>query len=211
MEDQVMDIGYQGISVRPGAHIACIYHDTNQAVAVVAKILAAGLKNGQNCFYCGPEENIKVLQNCLITEGVDSEKAIQDRALRIQTDRDKLLAEGKFAPDSLIAILHGFIKEALDGSSRPARVAVDLSWLTSGIPGRERLLEFETKADELFSARDVRVLGLCIYSMNDLNSDELYELMEHHPITIISDKLRINPYHGQYRDRMENHGESLVH
>jgi hypothetical protein len=195
-----MDIGYQGLSVRPGVHMALMYHDTRQAMSVVARILATGLKQGDGCLFCGSSENAKTLRACLVAEGIDPEKAVENNSLRMLTEKNELLTDGKFNPDTLTALLHGFIKQALDIDDRPARVVVDLSWLTSGVPDSQRILEYEHKTQELFSIPDVRVLGLCLYAISKLNSDDLFALLQCHPIAIVGENLRINPHHNQGPD-----------
>lgn len=200
MEGRKMDIGYEGISIRSGIHMALIYHNVDMAIKVFTKVLAVGLKVGHKCFFGSSPEKAKALKSSLVSAGVDVEKAIKEGTLQIVTDRNELLPDGKLDPDGLIAMMHGFIKEALEIGERPARVIMDMSWIAGGVSGNRQLLEYEAKAGELFNNPDMQVLGLCAYSMSDLQSDDLYELIEYHPITIIGENLRFNPHYGNYRE-----------
>jgi len=195
-----MELGYKELSIRPGAHVALIYHDQNKGMAVVSSILAAGLKLGDGCLFCGPSDKAELLKDCLVDEGIDIKQALRKSHLELLSNKQQLLSEGVFDPDELISVLHGFVKETIEDEDKSARVVIDLDWLAEGVPGENRKAEFEAKAQEIFGVPDTPVIGLCMRSLKTIRTNELIKLLQLYSISIVGESVNINPFRSRDRE-----------
>ena len=191
-----MEIGYRGLSVRPGVHMVLVYHGIDRAMAIVAKVLAAGLKQGEKCFFLGLPENVELLGRWLATEGIDVHEQTGGGNLELVSDRARLCAGRGFDLDGLTASLHAFIKDAVASRGKPVRIVIDPGWLAGGA-SRKEIHELEEGLDELFSVPDLPVLGMCMHSMEDTTSEELVSLLEMHSLAIIGENIRLNPHYAR--------------
>ncbi len=192
-----MNIGYQGLTVRPGAHMVVVYHDPASVMRIASQIIARGLHQAQRCLFCGSRENAETLRKCLVAEGHDPEEALKNGRLELLTDKDDLLSGGEFDPDTVIELLHGFIKDGIESGHRAVRVITDMAWLAGDLKDISRRREYESRADELFNVPDLPVLGVCMYPLGQVSAEEVIELLQQHPIAIIGESIRINPHYWQ--------------
>ena len=61
------------------------------------------------------------------------------------------MLEGVFDPDGMICLLEKETRRALDEGYSALRLTGEMSWALQGLPGSERLMEYESKLNTFFS------------------------------------------------------------
>ncbi|PLS84093.1 MAG: hypothetical protein CYG60_19775 [Actinobacteria bacterium] len=125
--------------------------------------------------------------------GADVE-GIEGEALLFLTDRDPLLANGgsEFDPDHLLDAIKGLFTATVEAGYKGLRLSADVPWLTRDVPGGERAMEFEAKADELVNVPGVPLLAICQYRLGDLDPEDSLAILERHPLTLVGGRVHQN-------------------
>ena len=178
----------QAISV--GAHV-CAMHETPDAVlGVLSSTFAAGLARGERCVLVAPEASAAEVRRLLREEGVDVDNA-EGESLLFMTDRDPLLANGgtEFDPDHLLDAIKGLFTATVGAGYNGLRLSADVPWLTRDVPGGERAMEFESKADDLVNVPGVPLLAICQYRLSDLDPEDSLAILQRHPLTLVGGRV----------------------
>ena len=194
-----MDIGYRGLTVRPGLHLISVYQDLQEAMAIVSSILGAGLKQEDMCLVLGSPKHARALDTCLGFQKLDSQELVKCGRLQVLSTREQFLHNGFFMPDNILPMIRQFIRQAGDINQLPARLVIDPVWLMGGRFDCRQALDLESKLHEIVGVPDRQVLAVCMYDMNSLDAEDMIKLLNNHPLAIIDESVRINPYHCEYR------------
>jgi hypothetical protein len=75
------------------------------------------------------------------------------------------------------------------------RLSADVPWLARNVPGEERVMEFETKADEVVNVPGVPLLAVCQYHLSEVDTEETMEILNRHPLTLIGGRVLVNEHY----------------
>lgn len=184
--------------INVGAHV-CAMHETPDAVlGVLASTFAVGLERGERCVLVAPEASAAELRRLLMEKGVDVQNA-EGEGLLFLTERDPLLAnEGtEFDPDHLLDAIKGLFMATVEAGYSGLRLSADVPWLTRDVPGGERAMEFEAKADELVNVPGVPLLAICQYRLGDLDPEDSLAILQRHPLTLVGGRVHENKTYRQ--------------
>jgi hypothetical protein len=125
--------------------------------------------------------------------GIDVVAAESSGDLLFLTDRDALLKNGdEFDPDHLLGVIKDLFGRTLEAGYAGLRLSVDVPWITRNVPGADRALEFEAKADEIVNVPGVPLLALCQYRLSETEPEDTMEIMERHPLTLVGGRIHVN-------------------
>lgn len=109
------------------------------------------------------------------------------------TDQSVLLKDGsEFDPDYATEAIKSLFGETVEAGYAGLRLSADVPWLTRGVPGAERAMEFEEKADEIVNVPGVPLLAICQYRLSDLDPEDSIETLERHPLTLVGGRIHVN-------------------
>ncbi len=105
-----------------------------------------------------------------------------------------MLANGgsEFDPDHLLDAIKGLFTATVEAGYKGLRLSADVPWLTRDVPGGERAMEFEAKADELVNVPGVPLLAICQYRLGDLDPEDSLAILERHPLTLVGGRVHQN-------------------
>ncbi|MDP9455777.1 MAG: MEDS domain-containing protein [Actinomycetota bacterium] len=191
MSDAIPFTQSQAINV--GAHVCAMHQSPDAVLGVLASAFAAGLARGERCVLVAPEASATEVRRLLRGGGADVE-GIEGEALLFLTDRDPLLANGgsEFDPDHLLDAIKGLFTATVEAGYKGLRLSADVPWLTRDVPGGERAMEFEAKADELVNVPGVPLLAICQYRLGDLDPEDSLAILERHPLTLVGGRVHQN-------------------
>ncbi|QIN77356.1 hypothetical protein GBA65_01205 [Rubrobacter marinus] len=183
----------QAQSISVGAHVCAMHEAPGAVLGVLASTFAAGLERGERCVLVAPESSASEVRRRLREEGVDVE-TVEGEALLFLTDRDPLLANGgtEFDPDHLLDAIKGLFTATVEAGYNGLRLSADVPWLTRDVPGGERAMEFESKADDLVNVPGVPLLAICQYRLADLDPEDSLAILERHPLTLVGGRVHQN-------------------
>lgn len=176
-----------------GAHVCAIHDDPDGVLRTLGLMFRAGLDRGERCAYVAPEEAADKVRRIMEDTGVDVVGAESGGDLLFLTDRDAILKDGnEFDPDHTLETVRGLFAETLQGGYAGLRFSADIPWLTRNVPGRERVMEFEAKADEVINVPGVPLLALCQYRLSEVTPEDVMEILKRHPLTLIGGRVHLN-------------------
>ena len=183
----------QAQAINVGAHVCAMHESPDAVLGVLAKTFAAGLQRGERCVLVAPEPSAREVRRLLAEDGIDVQGA-EGGGLIFMTDRDPLLANGgtEFDPDHLIDAIKGLFVATVEAGYSGLRLSADVPWLTRDVPGGERAMEFESKADELVNVPGVPLLAICQYRLADLDPEDSLAILERHPLTLVGGRVHQN-------------------
>ncbi|MFJ4680324.1 MULTISPECIES: MEDS domain-containing protein [unclassified Kitasatospora] len=169
---QVRDMGQ-------GDHLCLAFDDDEEQRRVVTAYLRDGLERGERVVYYADQCTPRQVLDWLREAGTDPGEALSDGRLQVTTAGAGYLAAGPFDPDAMVAALNREVADALAAGYTGFRVSGEMGWALRGVPGAERLAEYERKVDAVFAAG--RASAICQYDARRFDAAALHAFGRAHP------------------------------
>ncbi len=179
--------------ITPGEHLCCMYLTDEEHRDIVVSFIRDGLQRGDKVVYITDSSTQETVLHYLHQAGLDSDRYTQSGQLVFMSSWDTYLQEGKFDPDYMIQFLSRETDKALEEGCSSLRLTGEMSWALRGLPGSERLMEYEAKLNQFFSQN--RAIGLCQYDMRRFESKTLLDVLDTHPLVFVGKKCYDNIYY----------------
>lgn len=193
-------LGFEGISVSPGDHLAHFYQTPEEARDLRTSYLATGLQLGDRClFMVADDEEAERLVADLEARGRDVASALE--AGQLSLDR------GRSSPRELRELLQTTLEEVGTEDSF-LRWGGDMTWALDRMELSRDLLRWET-ACNLEATRDV--VYFCQYSLRDFPGSVVLDALRTHPLCIIGRSVQQNSLYedpGEFLQELENRPET---
>jgi signal transduction histidine kinase len=168
-------------------HKCLIYDgDPSEQLPVVIPFLLDGLQNHWRCLYLGSPEMVRMIDSALTRHGVEAAHEMQHGSLILSSDRSHL-AQGTFEPrmmiDSLSAMVDTAVQEGFEGLCATG----DMLWELGTSKNFDRLLEYETRLEQLFREKPLR--GICQYQRDIVPDQAVRDALATHRSAFIGDVL----------------------
>jgi PAS domain S-box-containing protein len=177
----------------PGDHLCCMYMTEEEHRAILTPFIRGGLEKGHKVFYVVDVRTAETVLNYLKEEGISIDEYLSSKQLVIADSRDTYIKEGRFDPDSMLALLGKETEKAVQEGFKALRVTGEMSWALRDKPGSERLMEYEGKLNQFFPKNEA--IGLCQYDMRRFEPEVLLDVLATHPIAIVRNKCYDNMYY----------------
>ncbi|MFO8033608.1 MAG: MEDS domain-containing protein [Candidatus Bipolaricaulota bacterium] len=102
-------------------------------------------------------------------------------------------SEGEFDPERMIALLRQETERAREEGYAALRVTGEMSWALRGLPGSERLIEYEVMLNQFLPGS--ACIGLCQYDRRRFSPEVLLDVLRTHPIAVIGTEVYDNVYY----------------
>lgn len=189
-----VELGFTTESLPAGTHMCLLYSDESERRSVISKYLR-----------CGIEGREKVSYFADILSPAETRAWLGDMGVKLPDDESFYLApavqtycpDGKFVPDQMIEGLKVLYNAAMAEGYPHARASGEMTWALKGIPGSERLIEYEALLNEAFSTHPV--IGLCQYDVNKFSGAAILDVLKVHPMMIVNGQIVRNPYYVETR------------
>ncbi len=191
-----MERGYKIYDINelnPGDHLCVIYETDEEHKALITPYLRSGLENHEKVFYIVDARTSEVVLNYLRDDGVDVDPYLESGQLAILTVSESYMKGGVFDPDGMIKMLREETEKALKEGYSALRVTGEMSWALRGLPGSERLIEYEAKLNEFFPNN--KALAICQYDSRVFEPEILLDILTTHPIAVIGTEIYENFYY----------------
>jgi hypothetical protein len=165
--------------MQPGDHYCGIYRTDDDWRAIIVDFIRAGVARHEKMIYLVNVTSVDQLKSTLAAAGVEVDSLIESGQLRIVTAKEAYLQDGQFDPDRMIALLDEETDKALAEGYTALRATGEMTWALAGEPGSERLVEYESRVNELFAKK--KVYGLCQYDRRRFDSEMLLDILHVHP------------------------------
>ena len=179
--------------IQPGDHLCCIYSSEEEHRDLLTPFMASGLQRNQKVIYIVDARTAEAVLGYLKEAGTDPEPFVESGQLSILTVSESYMASGVFDPDGMIELLRSETGKALSEGYDALRVTGEMSWALKGLPGSERLIEYEVKLNEFFPGSSC--LAMCQYDRRAFQPGILISVLATHPVAVIGTEICENEYY----------------
>ncbi|HXG55051.1 MAG TPA: MEDS domain-containing protein, partial [Vicinamibacterales bacterium] len=130
-------------SVGQGDHLCMYYDSTEQRSAVVAEYVRLGLEKNERCLCVADEQALPGIVLALSRAGVEVPHERRRGRLLLLSPRDAHLQGGRFDAEGMMTLLDDAVEQAVDDGFNGLRAVGDMSWILDGVPGTDRVFEYE--------------------------------------------------------------------
>ena len=181
-------------TLKPHDHLSLIYESQEEWRAAVVPFIAMGLKRGEKCCYFADAHTAEQLHSYLQAEGVDVASAEASGQLVILCESEAYTKEGSFDPDLMISLLITETEKAVAQGYPALRLTGEMTWVLHGLPGSERLLEYEAKLNRDFYSK-YPALGICQYDRWKFDPEVIKGVIMTHPLLVRGNNVYRNFYY----------------
>ncbi|MHC4179496.1 MAG: MEDS domain-containing protein, partial [Planctomycetota bacterium] len=194
--DEKLEQKLEGL--KPGDHLCCIYETDEEHRALLTPFMTQGLDQGEKVVYIVDVRTSDDVLGYLREEGLDVERYLKAGQLRVLSAAESYTRETVFDPDGMISLLESETGRALAEGFSALRVTGEMTWALRGLPGSDRLLEYEAKLNEFFPQK--RCLAICQYDKRRFKPGLLMDILAAHPLAVIGTRLFDNFYYMPCKD-----------
>ena len=179
--------------LKPGDHLCQIYETEEEHRKLLTPYLIQGLRNNEKVFYIVDTHTAEVILEYLNSEGFDPNPYLDSGQFSIITRNESYVKEGNFDPDRMIELLRSETEKAIKEGYGALRVTGEMTWALRGLPGSEKLIEYEAKLNDFFPGS--KALAVCQYDRNQFSPEILLNILKTHPIAVIGTEICDNPFY----------------
>lgn len=189
------ELGFTSELYPAGTHMCLIYSDERERRRIIGEYLDSGFRGGERVSYfadmMAPEEVRAWL------EGMGVELPGDD-AFSIRAAEQTYCPLGEFVPQGMLDTVRGFHGQAREDGYERSRVSGEMSWALRGIPGSDRLMEYESLLNDVLVTHPVT--AICQYDANRFDGAAILDVLKVHPMTIVHGQVVPNPYYMKPRE-----------
>jgi anti-anti-sigma factor len=165
--------------LRPGDHRCVGFHSDDDQREVMSAFVRDGLTGGQRVVYVAGEESPARLRAWLDDRGPSLDTFLASGQLVLSTAERTYYPDGRFDSDLAIEMLVEAAGAAAALGYRGIRLASEMAWALRGVPGTERVLEFEAGLQRrLVDSRTATMV--CQYDLRLFTLEELVDVERLH-------------------------------
>jgi PAS domain S-box-containing protein len=177
----------------PGDHLCCIYRSEEEHRQVITPFVEHGLQENHKVIYIVDIHTAETVTDHLKDGGIDLDAYNESGQFQLFTRHDTYTSGGSFDPDAMIELLQQETDTALSEGYDALRVTGEMTWALTGLPGTERLIEYENKLNRFMPKN--RCIAICQYDKNRFSPDILLDVLRTHPYAIIGTNIYENFYY----------------
>lgn len=192
-QPQEMDMGFTKERFPEGIHMCLIFDRDDDRQRIISEYMSAGLKQGEQVRYFTDISNPEDIRSWLLETGVDLPEARENGPFSILNAQSGYCPNGQFDPQEMINRMLPRYKLAKEAGYNGLRSCGEMTWALKGIPGSDRLLEYEVLLNTVIA--DFPHSGMCQYDARRFDGATLFNVLKIHPWMIVRGKIVQNPYY----------------
>jgi hypothetical protein len=180
-----------------GTHICYLYNSDDERRQILPLYARQALAGNEAFNYVADvpsEEDLPRVLECLDLAAAARERPEQ---MECVISAEGYYPTGRFDPDDMIGRLREAYEECQANGMAGARFAGEMTWALRGIPGAERILECETRINDLIKEAPMTIM--CQYDLTKFDGGLIYDVLNAHPVVIVGGHVLRNPFYQNYR------------
>ena len=189
-------LGFTDEPYPEGTHLCYLYNSDEERRQILPLYAREALAGGEGFNYVADVPSQADLPRVL--ERLDLAFALRERPGQAEAviSAEGYFPDGRFDPDDMIARLReAYVQSQANGLSG-ARFAGEMTWALRGIPGADRILEAESRINELIKEAPMTIM--CQYDLNQFDGGLIFDVLNVHPLVIIGGHVLRNPFYQRY-------------
>ena len=188
-----ISLGLGGDLYPEGGHICGLYGDARDRKRILRSFVHSGLDAGEAVEYVADVASADDLERVLHALGIVAPDAAARCRLTVRPTAATYFPDGHFAPGPMLEHLRDTYVHAIAEARAGARLAGEMTWALRGVPGAERLPEYEARINELVESHPVTVL--CQYDTSSFDGATIFAALAAHPMLIVRGQILRNPFY----------------
>ncbi|KQQ97458.1 MEDS domain-containing protein [Massilia sp. Leaf139] len=185
-------LGFTDERYPEGTHICYLYNSDEERRRILPLFARHALLEDEVFGYLADVATHAELAHA--AAALDLTQALRGPADRVQllTTREGYYPDGSFDPDGMLARLRAQYVQAKAAGAAGARFAGEMDWALRGVPGREHIIECESRINELVKETPITVM--CQYDLRKFDGAMMFDVMNVHPVMIVGGHILRNPF-----------------
>jgi len=175
-----------------GTHICQIFSEEPEREEALTAFLLAGLLDGDRAACFSEKLDPAALAVTLGRHGLDPEALAAEGRLALAGTREVYFQDGRFDPDRMLQRLDLAYEDAAE-AGRHFRVIGEMSPEVCGVPGGDRLMEYECRVSLLIQEKPVT--AVCQYGAAGFDGATLMDVLRVHPMMVVRGEVVHNPFY----------------
>ena len=192
-----VSVGFTQRKFPAGTHMCFMYDSDAERRRVIAGYLAAGVEAGERVTYFADADTEGAMR-WMAEAGVAATAIEEGGHVHVAEAGATYCPGGCFSPDVMFDTLRGFSSAGREAGYRGARVSGEMAWALRGMPGSERLLEYEAKVTDVLA--ECEVTAICQYDAAAWDGATLLHVLRVHPMMVVRGQVVENPFFMQPDD-----------
>lgn len=193
MRDPASELEQRLWRLQAGDHLCCLYASEDEHRALLSPFMRQGLERHEKVLYIVDDHTAGQILAYLDADGVEVAPYLQRGQLTILSSDKAYMSAGRFEPERMIALLRSETERAVAERYKALRVTGEMSWALKGLPGSDRMVEYEAKLNTFFPGS--QCLAICQYDRRRFDPHVLLEVLETHPLAVIGTEVYDNFYY----------------
>jgi len=192
----LVPLGVNKQTLPVGLHICYLYNNENERRQTIAEYIQSGLLAGEKVGYLADipsTPSTDEMDKYLSQLGIDFPGNLKPDQLILAQAEASYCPDGTFMPERMIDYWRTFYMQAQHESFAGVRFTGETSWLSKGMPGAERWVEYEAMLNILVEEFPVHGV-ICQYDVNKIDGATLFDVLNVHPMMIVAGQVVHNPY-----------------
>jgi hypothetical protein len=198
----MVDLGFTRETFPAGTHMCLIYSSDEERGEIIARYLESGLKTGERVAYFADALSPDEVRTWLAGKGVALPDPNSSGQLSVSSTESTYHPTGVFVPEEMLETLKAFHGTACADHYTASRLTGEMSWALKGIPGSERLMEYESRVNEVLL--HYPVTAICQYDVHKFSGAMIFECLKVHPFMIVHGQIVRNPYYLDTKEYLQS-------
>lgn len=186
-----VQLGFATAPYPAGTHMCVMYRDENERREVISKYIKSGLLNNEKIGYFADTMTPAEVKSWLEEMDVDVPDDLNSKQFSIAIATQTYCPNGQFVVEDMLEVLKGYYNKSIEEGFTGARATGEMSWALRGIPGSDRLLEYEALINTLIDTHPITTV--CQYDVSRFDGGIIFDVLQVHPMLIVHGQLVKNP------------------
>ncbi len=170
-----------------------IYNDDRECRDTMIQFIESGLREGEEVdyFYHGAKgETLEAAQERI---GLRSPAGGWKGVFKLAPALDIYCPDRTFVVDRMLACLRDLYLSSVKNGFIGVRATGEMGWALEGLPGTERLIEYESLVNKVVA--EYPCTALCQYDARRFDGATLFHVLSVHPAMVVQGQVVRNPYY----------------
>lgn len=188
-----VDLGFTRDRFPAGTHMCLIYSDEEERKRIIAKYLEGGLISGERVSYFADRMSKEDVLAWIREAGADMSRFDAPGNFDITVAQDTYCPDGMFVPERMHDNVRRIYMESVEKGFTGVRASGEMAWATRGIPGSDRLMEYEALLNLVLATHPLT--AICQYNAHLFDGATIFSTLKVHPMMIVHGQVLRNPYY----------------
>lgn len=189
---RTINLGFTPERFSEGCHMCYIYNDEEERREVMARYIESGVADGDYVFYLVDSMAKDDMQAHLQEMGIHLPPDSSERFSVMQAETT-YCPDRFFSPDAMLDTLKSLYEQSLAAGFAGCRGMGEMAWALRGIPGSERLVEYESRINIV--VRTHPLTAICQYDASRFDGATIFNILSVHPMMVVRGQVVKNPYY----------------